>query len=604
MQEVNFRIDVEAKDAKEKVEAVKQEVNETSKATEDLGEKSKKDFKKLDDSAKKSKKSVRGVGKGFRLLGTAMKAAGIGLVVAVVAKLTQAFSQNQKVMDAVNTVFQTINIVFTEVTNAIINGVQAANEATGGFDALRKVMSGLLTIALTPIQLAFNGIKLGIQQAQLAWEQSFFGDGDPETIKELNEGINETKDTIVEIGKDAIQSGKDVVNNFGEAIGEVGKLATETSKRVTQVSIQSAKDQANTLVELRKQVRLGEASLAGLTLQFQNQAELLRQERDDIRLSIQERIRANEKLGEVLRQQAEEELEIANKKLSLARQELALNPDNIEAQEALIMAKNDILDIEERITGQKSEQRVNEAALLEERKANLRELEKIGKTEEELKRDALRQELEDRELLIQKTAESEEKKNQLLLAARKQYNEGIKALEEEKAKNEEKANEAQVKREKITQDMILNQASQTFGALAQILGEQSKAGKAFAIADALINTYLGITKALASVPFPLNIAAAVTTGLQGFAAVKNILNTDVENPSPSGGGGRAARPRGAQQTQAQAPDFNVVGNAGTNQIAQTLSSQSERPSRAYVVSKDISSQQELDRNIEDSSSLG
>ena len=47
-------------------------------------------------------------------------------------------------------------------------------------------MSGLLTLAITPLKLAFYEIQLALQVAQLAWEKSFFGGGDEAKIKELN----------------------------------------------------------------------------------------------------------------------------------------------------------------------------------------------------------------------------------------------------------------------------------------------------------------------------------------------------------------------------------------------------------------------------------
>ena len=143
--------------------------------------------------------------------------------------------------------------------------------------------------------------------------------------------------------------------------------------------------------------------------------------------------------------------------------------------------------------------------------------------------------------------------------------------------------------------------AQTFGSIANLLGEQSKAGKAFAVAQALINTFQGISAGVA-LGFPLAIPAVAAAASTGFGAVKNILST-----KPAASGGNAASSASASTSaasQVQAPQFNVVGDAGTNQIASTLNEQNENPARAYVVSREMSSQQELDRNIETDSSLG
>ena len=71
-------------------------------------------------------------------------------------------------------------------------------------------------------------------------------------------------------------------------------------------------------------------------------------------------------------------------------------------------------------------------------------------------------------------------------------------------------------------------------------------------------------------------------------------------PSVSGVGGAGA----GAAPQIQAPDFNVVGASATNQLAESVAGQQAKPVRAFVVGKDISTQQELDRNISNTASFG
>ena len=40
-----------------------------------------------------------------------------------------------------------------------------------------------LSVVLTDFKLAIDGLALGFYNAQLAWEESFFGSGDTETIQ-------------------------------------------------------------------------------------------------------------------------------------------------------------------------------------------------------------------------------------------------------------------------------------------------------------------------------------------------------------------------------------------------------------------------------------
>ena len=50
-------------------------------------------------------------------MGVAIKAAGIGIVIAALAKLGQVFSQNQKVADLFNTAFEAVSIAFNDFVN-------------------------------------------------------------------------------------------------------------------------------------------------------------------------------------------------------------------------------------------------------------------------------------------------------------------------------------------------------------------------------------------------------------------------------------------------------------------------------------------------------
>lgn len=124
---------------------------------------------------------------------------------------------------------------------------------------------------------------------------------------------------------------------------------------------------ATDLVNLRNEVKLMNAELALTQLQYQKEAEIQRQLRDDTSLTIDERIRANERLGEVLKEQMEVETEAAEKALRLAKMELSLDSDNIDKQVALTDAKVKLMEIDERLTSQRSEQLTNLNSLEQER---------------------------------------------------------------------------------------------------------------------------------------------------------------------------------------------------------------------------------------------
>lgn len=89
----------------------------------------------------------------------------------------------------------------------------------------------------------------------------------------------------------------------------------------------------------------------------------------------------------------------------------------------------------------------------------------------------------------------------------------------------------------------------------QVLGSVFKESKGVGIATALINTYQGVTKALATLPPPYSYVAAALTAAQGFAQVAAIRST-----SSSGGGSPAARPTGGGGGGVAAARTNGGGN--------------------------------------------
>lgn len=125
--------------------------------------------------------------------------------------------------------------------------------------------------------------------------------------------------------------------------------------------------------------------------------------------------------------------------------------------------------------------------------------------------------------------------------------------------------------------------------------------KAASIAQAIVSTYLGANAIFASaaanpktVLFPAQpfIAAgiAITSGL---ANVAKIARTKFEGGGGGGGGNNSAPPSTAGQTvTSSAPSFQIVGNSGTNPLAGLGGA----PIKAYVVSAEVTTSQQLDRN--------
>ena len=137
-----------------------------------------------------------------------------------------------------------------------------------------------------------------------------------------------------------------------------------------------------------------------------------------------------------------------------------------------------------------------------------------------------------------------------------------------------------------------------------VIGEETAAGKAMAVASSLINTYAAIAgqlRAFSGKAIPgYAIAQAIATGAVGFANVKKIISTKIPKSSGGGGGGASA---GAAAATPQAPSFNIVGATETSQLAEAVGSQTQEPVQAYVVANDITTAQSLENNIVEGATL-
>lgn len=158
-----------------------------------------------------------------------------------------------------------------------------------------------------------------------------------------------------------------------------------------------------------------------------------------------------------------------------------------------------------------------------------------------------------------------------------------------------------------TKIKTLDDTEKGLNQLSDIAGESTVAGKGFAIASATLNTYRGVSDALAATtvtPFEtalkfVNAAAILTNGLRN---VKKIVSVKIPNAKGGGGTGGASSPSGGAISQP--PAFNVVGQGGTNQLAQAIGQQEQQPVQAYVVANDVTSAQSLQRNIQTEAGLG
>ena len=485
--------------------------------------------------AKNSQASILGMTLSTKALGLALKAAGIGIVVSALVGLSNAFMGNQKIADSFNIGMEALSLTFKKLVNPMVEVFNAAvnysNLLELQFDQVKKVGLGIKQF----LTMNLDGLMIGLKSAQLTWEKSFLGSGDTEKIEKLRGELKGLQD-------DAKENRKDLVDNFKAYVEDefkIRELQEENAEKLKNLysseNFEGILETSKALVTLRNEVKLADAEQRQLQLTYQKDAEIQRQIRDDVSLTIQERQEANTRLGEILDEQTKAERSAMLKSLQLAQLELDQDKTNIDLQVALINAKTELIDLDERIAGQRSEQLVNTNSLLKEEQDLLKE---IAKQKEE-------------------DAEKEEEEE-----------EGIKNAKIKAAKDILKATTA-------------------------IAGEGSKVAKAAAVSNILIDTALAISgavKAAQSMPFPGNLAAIAT----GIATVMTNLRTAKGILSKAGAGDGGDISVGAV---GGTPAMGGIG--GTIPNINSISPDADmQPVQAFVIENEISDAQALQEELE------
>jgi hypothetical protein len=155
--------------------------------------------------------------------------------------------------------------------------------------------------------------------------------------------------------------------------------------------------------------------------------------------------------------------------------------------------------------------------------------------------------------------------------------------------------ELEVKKQSaLSQIELLNAVANTAGILADVAGKETAAGKALAVAQALINTYQGISAGV-KLGYPAAIPAVLAASVTGFKAVKSIIAVKV----PGGGGGGSASIPGGGSAQgftaaaAQAPIQSGISVQQTQTVGTAnVNVQNQQAIKAFVVERDITDSQD------------
>jgi hypothetical protein len=621
-------VELEAKIAKTEANLlkIKKEITEIKKEAESTNT----EVESLEGASLKGATGLNKIKDSFNKIGIAIKAAGIGLVIAAFAKIKDVLSQNQKFLDAFNVTMEAISIVTNDFVKLVLDN----------FDDVGKKMKSVFDDPQTSMKSFGQSFKDNVTDKfdSLVGRFTNAGAGFKKLFNRDFEGAMES------FGK----SFKDVLLSqipFGESIKENAKAVKDYATEVLETAVN--------ITELAKKSALLEEVNKGLIEFYDVQAEKQRQIRDDETLTFKVRREANEKLGEILTEQGRVMKANAQVAVDLARAKVKQN-DNDENQIELQRALNEQAAVTARVTGQMSEQKININSLDKEQLENKKELLKIGKEGRDLAEIESQQTLDAQILLINKTIENEEEKNRLLFEARKAHVDRMKEYDDEQEviKNEKEIADAEKARQFAAEQIALEEniaqrkreinmqyigfAAGLSGLLQQIAGKNKAIATAGLILEkgaAIANVVIGASQSIASakfneskIPFfiptptgiplfnplkPASLAATAKsiamTKIGAGLAIAGIGATAIGQASGvSGGNVDTSKPPipSVPTAPSTPPAFNIVGQSGTNQLASAIGGQSQIPIQAFVVSGQVTSAQELDRNIIEDASIG
>ncbi len=583
---ITFTIDGIEKEVKS-VEELQKEMKNLGKETKKVAEENS-ILAKGKQAFADMKAGIKGATAGFKGLKGAIMATGLGALLIALTSLFAYFKNSEEgsrklaiAMEALGIITGKISDFFSALGEQIVWAFTNPKEALMNFVDLLKEnifnrFEGLLELVPKlgkAIGLLFSGkFKEAGKVAADAVGKVVLG------VEDITDKVGDAIDATVEFGKTVVAEVKEAV--------EVATLLVDQFRNIRDAQQQLIVDNALLNKEMETQQKIAE----------------------DTNRTYEERKTALENVGEAQVKLAENlakqaKLEEENLRLQISQE------SNYEKREELETSLAEAIAT-----------RIDAETALETRRLDAQKITAELENEEIARKQTIRDKLAEMELEDIEN-EFEKAAAELEAAQLKDLEEldRLKATEEEKQKVREfytkkktKLDQEAAKAEKLLQKQVtennLQLAASAFSAIANLIGQDSAAGKAAAISAATISTYLGAQKAYTSQmtltpdsPIRAALAAGVAVAT-GLANVKAIMSTKTPGPSGgAGGGGAPTRPTiptfdPTAGIESAATDVDIDNQVGPNSVGP---GQAQPVVRAYVVAEEMTTQQEADAKIND-----
>ena len=579
------------------------------------------EIKDIQRSTKNAEVGVKSLADGFRGMALVIKGLGIGLVMEAFNLFKEVLGKNQKVVDGFNTVIGALSIAFNDLFGFVMDN----------FPSVIKIFKDIFENPTTYLKKFGDLVKENLIERFNSFLDTigFIG----EAISKVFEGdFAGAMESVKKAGKESV----DIFTGVNNTVDRTGKALGEAADAISNYAVKTFKA-AEANVELQNSAILAAAEQGRLVEQYDRQAEKLRQIRDNDLLSIDDRIEANDKLQKVLENQQDAMIKQANLQLQAAEATLSMN-NKIENQVAVTEALANKQGVLAQVEGLRSEQIANSISLQKEKIA-LGQSEIEGLNALAIEQKKFDEELQTNELLkLEKQRENlqEEKRielerlqakidtavvgtqarvdAELEYAGKKQEIDNalvLNAVETKKKLLEQEQAVADGKR--AIQEATLSSIEGGLGLLKTLFEGNEAVQKSLIIGESAVGIARIIIGTQAADAADTAAAALMGPFGVGYLATKKVLNrvsagigiasniaaTSKALSALGGGGAPSSTGVGSAggSGPSMPPNFNVVGSSSTNQLAQSISSQTGTPVQAYVVANDVTTAQALNRNI-------
>jgi len=495
-----------------------------------------------------AKKAIVGAVKSINTFGKAIKAAGIGLLIAGIAAVAAAFTNSEEGQNKFAKLMTQIGVITGNV-----------------LDIMEDLGKSILSLGKSFVKLVkgdFAGAK--------------------EAFSEVTESIGEAIDGVKNFGEETRKEIK-IAGDLADARARADKI----ERRLIVDRAKADKERADLLEKaVDKDKFTTEERIKFLEDASKLEEEITDKEINLAKIRLQARVQENKLSGstkEDLQEEAELRAQVIQLETSRLTKQKEVTSQIIGLRNEEKTAKETFINAEREALAQSEDEKIALLILKEQEK-----FDELVKKAEELKQPT--EDLEKAKLIsIQKI-----KDEAAAVADKKQKEADQKMLDQQ-----QKTADLAKKIEKSKLDAAIELSALGIG----LMVEGSNAAKALGIANAIISTYSGAAQVLDDTELPLfaKIAGVATVLATGFQQVRAVQQTQIPVLNV---GGVTAGGNSAPVPQIQPPNFNVVGASPINQLTAAISSQQSQPIRAYVVANDVTTAQSIDRNIIKTSGLG